>query len=190
MDEYATAARDLLEASGIKVTLCLSNDSEVADPAVLLNKLIAGEFELLYFTGHGQYNPNTPSESFLALGPPGDLKQLTARTLGGVVSDSRLIFVVLGACQGMQGDAVTSPIGPGEELGIVDAFVREGIPAAIGMRWDVRTDTVEELTKQFFERFKAEDSIEDALHRAKRHLVDIGKPDWINPILTKRHGVL
>jgi hypothetical protein len=78
---------------------------------------------------------------------------------------------------------------PWEEAGIVDALTRAGVPVSVGMRWIVGEQNGRKLTEIFYkELLSSGRSAEYALMVARQAVGD--QPDWANPILTKRHGIL
>jgi hypothetical protein len=194
LDEEVTKLTGILEAAGIEVDSLNQNHPDVDNPAAIKKRLRDGGYQLLHFTGHGQFHISEPWRSSLILGHTGEKKHLTARELGQVAVDPNchLVLVVLSACEvGLTDPSLLAQKKPWLEAGMVDALTRSGVPATLGMRWEVGEESALELMLAFYQALLDEEtprSVEEALLIA---LQDIGdKPDWVNPILTKRHGVL
>jgi CHAT domain-containing protein len=77
---------------------------------------------------------------------------------------------------------------PWKEAGIVDALTRAGVPATVGMRWQVGDQNSRKLAQTFYTELLSGKPVERALTIARQAVEN--EPDWVNPVLTKRHGVL
>lgn len=161
---------------------------DVSDPEVIKRLIRDGGYQLFHFTGHGQFNDDDPSRSKLVLGRAGDRdKGLTAVALAQVARESALILVFLSACEvGLTAGQADSR--PWKEAGIVDALTRAGVPATVGMRWVVGDKNGRTLAQTFYTELLSGKPAERALMIARQAVAD--QPDWANPVLTKRHGVL
>jgi CHAT domain-containing protein len=161
----------------------------VGDPERIKDLIRDGGYQLLHFIGHGQFNPGDPAQSKLILGRAKEKgKAITATALAQVARESKLILVFLSACEGA-GEA-GEKILPWQEAGMVDALIRSGVPATVGMRWIVGDANSHLLVERFYETLLGGDTLEHSLMLARQKLGDADQPDWANPILTKRHGVL
>ncbi len=163
-------------------------DSDVSDPEAIKRLIRDGGYHLLHFTGHGQFDDTDPSRSRLVLGRPKERdKELTAAALAEVARESDLVLVFLSACEvGLMVEQEASQ--PWKEAGIVDALTRAGVPAAVGMRWQVGDQNSHTLAQTFYTELLSGKPAERALMIARQAVEN--EPDWANPILTKRHGVL
>jgi hypothetical protein len=163
-------------------------DEDVSDPEAIKRLLRDGGYHLLHFTGHGQFDDADPSRSRLVLGRARERgKELTAVALAEVARESELILVFLSACQ-VGGTAEQEASRPWKEAGIVDALTRASVPATVGMRWQVGDQNSHKLAQTFYTELLSGKPAERALMIARQAVGD--QPDWVNPVLTKRHGVL
>lgn len=163
-------------------------DNDVSDPEAIKRLLRNGGYHLLHFTGHGQFDAAAPPRSRLVLGRARERgKELTAAALAEVARESNLVLVFLSACQ-VGETAERRASRPWEEAGIVDALTRAGVPATVGMRWQVGDQNSRKLAETFYTELLSGKPVERALMIARQAVED--QPDWANPILTKRHGVL
>jgi CHAT domain-containing protein len=189
LDEEAAWLKQTLTQANITVDVRLSDDADVGDPEKIRDLIRDGDYQLLHFVGHGQFNPDNPAQSKLILGHAKEKgKAITATALAQVARESKLILVFLSACEGA-GEAGEKTL-PWQEAGLVDALIRAGVPATVGMRWIVGDVNSRQLVKRFYETLLGGDTLEHALMLARQKLGDAGQSDWANPILTKRHGVL
>ena len=179
---------DALKAVGIAVDARGPDDPAVSDPAGVKQKIRAGGYQLLHFIGHGQFDEADPEKSFLLLGRQGELDiKLSAAELAQTAQETALTFVFLSACQA--GDAaVVDEKRPWEETGIVNGLLRKGVPAALGMRWDIGDRSARKLVTRFYTELLAGHPIEQALLFARQELQT--GVEWANPVFSKRHGVL
>ena len=182
---------ETLESAGLQVHKRRPDHPDVSDPEAIKRLLRDGGYQLFHFTGHGLFNQSDPSQSKLVLGRARERgKELTAASLAQVARESELVLVFLSACQ-VGRTTGQEPARPWEEAGIVDALTRAGVPATLGMRWNVGEQNGRKLAETFYTELlngKSGKSIERALMIARQAVGD--QPDWANPILTKRHGVL
>jgi len=178
-----------LETAGLtQIDVCRPDDEAVSDPEAIKQLLRDGGYHLLHFTGHGLFNDDDPALSKLILGRARERgKELTATALAEVARESDLILVFLSACEvGLT--AQQTEARPWKEAGIVDALTRAGVPATVGMRWEVGDQNSRALAQTFYTELLSGKPAERALTIARQAVED--QPDWANPILTKRHGVL
>lgn len=177
-----------LEGAGLTVDVRRPDDPDVSDPEAIKRLLRDGGYQLFHFAGHGRFDEADPSRSRLILGLARERgKALTAAALADVARESALVMVFLSACQVGQTEELP-PLRTWEEGGVVDALTRAGVPATVGMRWIVGDENGRKLVQTFYTDLLAGKSAERALMHARQEVAD--QPDWANPILTKRHGVL
>lgn len=188
LNAEVTALRQLLEAGGVAVDVRTGTDPALQDRDAFTALLRGGGYQLLHFTGHGQFNRRLPEQSFLLLGQSGaEAERITAAELGRVARDTQLILVFLSACE-VGRTAADDEERPWLEAGMVDALTRNGVPAAVGMRWEVGDQNGMAVAERFYEELLNGASPQKALMLARQAIND--QPDWVNPILTKLHGVL
>jgi hypothetical protein len=180
---------EALQAAGVaQVDVRRPDHPDVGDPAAVKRLLRDGGYQLFHFAGHGVFDEANPSQSKLMLGLSRERgKALTASALADVAREGALVMVFLSACQVGQTEELPAAR-PWEEGGVVDALTRAGVPAAVGMRWILGNENGQKLVQTFYTELLAGKSVERALMLARKEVAD--EPDWANPILTKRHGVL
>jgi hypothetical protein len=178
-----------LTAAGVaQVDARRPDDEDVSDPEAIKRLIRDGGYHLFHFAGHGQFNDADPSHSRLVLGRARERgKELTAAALAEVARESDLVLVFLSACE-VGGAAEQAASQPWKEAGIVDALTRAGVPATLGMRWVVGDQNGRTLAQTFYTELLSGKPAERALMIARQAVGN--QPDWANPVLTKRHGVL
>lgn len=187
-DEVGWLVATLRDAGVAQVDACRPDDEDVSDPEAIKALLRDGDYQLFHFAGHGQFNDDDPSQSKLLLGRAGERgKELTAAALAEVARESELILVFLSACE-VGRPARREASQPWKEAGITDALIRAGVPVTVGMRWIIGDDNSKALVETFYEELLKEKPAERALMIARQAVEN--EPDWANPVLTKRHGVL
>ncbi len=191
LDKEVDELRKILEAHVKEVDVLREGDADLTSRAAIIDKLRNGRYQLFQFVGHGIFMPDDPAQSYVLVGSLNDNQRLTAVDLGRVAREGDLILVMLTACEvGLTAPNVGQQKRPWLEAGIVDALVSSGVPAALGMRWEVGENNAMQITTTFYKQlFTGKPiSIQKALMAARQDIPD--QPDWANPILTKRHGVL
>jgi CHAT domain-containing protein len=72
-------------------------------------------------------------------------------------------------------------------LGVSDALIRAGLPAALGLRWPVQDDSARLLAETFYKTLFVPDlpGLAQALFIARSELAsrDRKDPTWLSPIL-------
>jgi hypothetical protein len=190
LDGEVEKIADMLRPLGVQVTVLSTGHPALSDPEAIKRRIREEGTHLLHFAGHGQFNPYDPAQSKLLLGRDLDEsdRALTATELAEVARDSELVLVFMSACEvGMPAEIAESQ--PWKEAGFVDAFARAGVPATVGMRWKIGNENSHEVARTFYKSLLQDGQpAEQALKIARQAVGD--QPDWANPILTKRHGLL
>ncbi len=180
---------ETLQNVGVQVDVVGAGDPVVSDPAAVKQKIRQGGYQLLHFIGHGQFDLADPDQSFLLLGRPGEPDaKFSAAELAQVAQESGLTFVFLSACQAGDAAAAADDERPWEETGIINGLLRKGVPAALGMRWNIGDVSARQLVTRFYTELLEGSSIEQAVLSARRDLQ--AGVEWANPVFSKRHGVL
>ena len=150
----------------------------------LIDKLGDGEgFDILHFTGHGQWDGN---EAHLVMEKP---------SAGGVspqgVPASKLVdrlvqlahlpqLIVLAACESAQQTTGQSLVGLGPRL------VEAGCPAVIAMQEPVGVENARRFGQTFYAELLEHGFVDQAVNRARRVLFDTASWQWAVPVLFMR----
>lgn len=136
---------------------------------------------VFHFIGHGVFNSQS-AEGLLAFEGPDRRKHLIGsnRVADLVTSgDNSLRLVFLNACHG----AETSEI---DQLGgVAAALMHKGIPAVIGMQFQISDGAAIEFAAKFYERLAQGAPVDTAVQQARVHLwaVKNNPVEWATPVL-------
>jgi len=122
----------------------------------------AGDYRLLHFSCHGEFDPQAPLASALHLAPGEVL------TVLDVLEHLHLgcHLVTLSACE-----SGLSRVRRGDELiGLIRAFMHAGAPALVSTLWRVDERSTLILMERFYREIQAGMSLAQALKRAQLYL--------------------
>lgn len=184
--EVEWLADTLRAQGGLAVDVLSPDDARLDDVEAVKTLVRDGDYHWLHFVGHGEFDADDAKESALILGTLAVPKvRLTAERLAELGRSCALTFVFLSACDL---GAAAPPGRPWEESGAANALYENGVPAVLAMRWRVGDDTCRRMATVFYRDLLRGASAEVALMHARQAVHD--RPDWANPVLLKRLGVL
>jgi hypothetical protein len=148
----------------------------------LREELLAHDYHVLHFMGHGGFNPAAGEGSLALLDEQGRRAWASgpavAEQVRGLVS---LRLVVLNACW----TARTSSSGP--YAGVATAMLRAGIPAVVAMQFPISDGAALSFSRIFYRRLARGDTIDAAvtdgrlaIHNGRHSL------EWATPVLFQR----
>lgn len=144
----------------------------------LLRAMRQGTWHVLHYVGHSGFDV-VGDDGYLSLEDGhGDEEQLSADKLGILLADhGSLRLVVLNSCQGahMGQDIFSS---------MATTLIRRGIPAVIGMQYDISDEAALEFALTFYETLAENVPIETALAEARKAIslaVD-ESAEWGTPV--------
>ena len=170
---------DLLKrANGTKVDEDLTLEIEVehrigpgeCDPVEILALLLSGDFDIVHFSGHGDYNPEDPKASGWIFGRD---RILTARDIFRARKVPRLVFA--NAC--FSGVLRESEAYPPEHAArslasIAEAFLERGVPNYLGTGWPVDDLQAVTMAEMFYPLVLARGRLGEALIKARKKVFD------------------
>jgi tetratricopeptide (TPR) repeat protein len=127
----------------------------------LLERLEREAFDILHFTGHGQFEAENPTASRLYLHD----RPITAAELYHTHFASRPAVVVVNACQ--SGASGTGEGGPEPISGLASAFLLAGAQAYVGALWPVNNRPAAYLMAAFYAQLSLGWPVGQALREAK-----------------------
>lgn len=125
----------------------------------------AGDYQVLHFSCHGEFDAQSPLASALHLAPSEALTALD------VLEHLRLRcdLVTLSACE-----SGLSRVRRGDELiGLIRAFMHAGAPALVSTLWRVDERSTRILMERFYQEIQAGASLAEALKQAQLYLKDL-----------------
>jgi len=144
----------------------------------ILQELETGDYHILHYAGHSEYNNEEPRLSHLLLH---DGNKLSASELALQTSKNGLFLILLNSCS----SGIYQP-GFFNTTGIASAFVSQGVPYVIGMMWDVTDEGAFILAKTFYENLISVNDPIEALRKAKLETggaLDWNDPTWAAPLI-------
>jgi len=180
-ERIATALRELETARQVSVHwLDATKSGKPVTLEMLHDVLFAFRPQVLHFIGHGDFDRQR-AEGFLFFEGANQERDLISSwrlaQLATSVSSLRLVF--LNACQG----AETSEV---DRLsGVAVALAQKGIPAVIGMQFEITDEAAIEFAAKFYQRLAQGAPVDIAVQEARIHLgVVKGNPvEWATPVL-------
>ncbi len=120
--------------------------------------LLDHEVHLLHFLGHGEYDPITSEGVLLFEDEAGNPRRVTGEELAEQVADQKsLRGVFLNACW-------TARAGHGSPFsGVATALVRAGVPAVLGMQFEISDPAARVFSRAVYQRLAAGDSVDAAV---------------------------
>ena len=154
---------------GEKTTVVLEGKN--ASKLQVFDLLSSGDFQIIYYYGHGNFEVGEPLHSSLKLSDSDLFSYEISRLSWSPQSTSRGIvknnsvqpIVFLNACE----TAATKFIG-GKNYGIVKSFLEAGAISVIGTLWPIFDKTSAFFTEQFYKNVLEGETIGKSLKRAKR----------------------
>lgn len=142
------------------------------DPIEILALLLTGNFDILHYAGHGDYNAKTPEASGWIFGAD---TVLTAHDIFRARAVPRMVFAnacfsgVLHAGQPFAADELSRGLAT-----IAQAFFERGVPNYIGTGWPVDDAQALTIASTFYQALLRRASIGSALNVARRAVFDEG----------------
>lgn len=157
-----------------------------ATPAALRETLLAGEFHVLHFMGHGGYDPMSGEGLLYFEDDDGEVHSLSGRALAEELGDfDSLGLVFLNACETARA-ACGSRGGP--LSGVAGALLMAGIPAVVAMQFPITDQAAIHFSRAFYRRLAVGDSVDEALTEGRRAVraSDPESMEWGTPVLFVR----
>lgn len=150
---------------------------EEANWRSLLRAMRQGPWHVLHYVGHSDFD-TAEDEGYLSLtDAQGQEDRLYASKLGNLLADhGALRLVLLNSCKGAR-------LGQDIYASIATTLVQKGLPAVIGMQYDISNEAAIELAQMFYEMLAENAPMEAALAEARKAIslaVDEGA-EWGTP---------
>ena len=140
------------------------------DPVEILALLLSGDFDVVHYAGHGDFNPDEPDSTGWVFGAD---TVLTARDIFRARKVPRLVFA--NAC--FSGALREGPAFGRDELTpalatIAQAFFERGVPNYIGSGWPVDDAQALTMADRFYRELIQRRTIGDALYTGRKAIFD------------------
>lgn len=149
----------------------------------LLAKLVAREYHVLHYMGHGAHDPVTGAGALVLEDDDGEAVMLDAQTLGTWLRDApsiRLAF--LNACD-------TGRAGTDEPFaGVANRLVMAGLPAVVAMQFPISDQAAIDFARAFYPRIVAGFGVDEATAQGRKAILSgkTGSMEWGTPVLYMR----
>ncbi|MFK7887656.1 MAG: CHAT domain-containing protein [Gammaproteobacteria bacterium] len=149
----------------------------------LLEKLVAREYHVLHYMGHGAHDPVTGAGALVLEDDDGEAVMLDAQTLGTWLRDApsvRLAF--LNACD-------TGRAGSDEPFaGVANRLVMAGLPAVVAMQFPISDAAAIDFARAFYPRIVAGFGVDEATAQGRKAILSgkTGSMEWGTPVLYMR----
>jgi pimeloyl-ACP methyl ester carboxylesterase len=157
---------------GISISIEEHIGPDQCDPIEILALLLSGEFDIVHYAGHGNYDKDNPGESGWIFGKD---TVLSAKDIFRARKVPRLVFA--NACF----SAVTTrgpALSPEEHskglASIAQAFFERGVSNYIGSGWPVNDEQATRLARKFYESLLLGNRIGDALRAGREEIYGYG----------------
>lgn len=153
--------------------------------AALHAKVLAEEFHVFHFVGHGGIDAS--GEGHLAFTwPTGLAHKVQGSHLGVMLSNSPIRLAVLNSCQG----GTVSAEDPYGSSAI--ALVQQGIPAVIAMQFPISDDAARTFSRTLYDSVAAGRSVDLGVTLGRQAVLATSETEWATPVLYLRgqDGVL
>lgn len=179
--------REIMEKLGPLARLTILEYQD-ATKARLLKEFSSGEYDVIHYAGHAQFDVATPSQSgVLCYGN----EMLTGADLSSLSRLPALVF--FNACEsgrlrkapgGVRSRKTLTPekrISEGPSL--AEAFLRGGVANYIGTYWPVGDEAAEKFATAFYTALTNCETLGDALLAGRKAIDQDRSPDWANYML-------
>ena len=143
------------------------------------------EIHILHFIGHGGYDERTHTGILVFEDARGGPHEVTGEELGSLLHDERsLRLAVLNSCEG----ARNSHVDPFS--GVASALVESGIPAVIGMQFEITDEAAIVFAERMYEALGHGYGVDAAVAQARKAIFAAHKDDveFGTPVLFTRAG--
>lgn len=182
VDEEIQILQSLLEEQGCRVEAIFSRQATYDH---VVKKLSSKGYDIIHYAGHSGYEEEIPEQSSLYFRDKEDEKaktvRLPAEKLTGLLQDSEARFVYLNSCYGAAAGRDEDLL-VGEFLGLADAVIQAGVPAALSFRWPVSDQGAQQFARVFYSTLLEHGSLEIAAWEARRSF-SRDDPTWLSPVL-------
>jgi hypothetical protein len=140
------------------------------------------DFHVLHYIGHGAYNEQTRTGVLLLERQDGTAHQVTGEELGSVLHDKRTLrLAVLNACEGARASH-RDPFS-----GVASSLVGCGIPAVVGMQFEITDNAAITLAEQLYASLAAGYPVDACLAQARRAVwTECNDTEFGTPVLFLR----
>ncbi len=154
-----------------------------ASLAALDQELSCKSYHIFHYIGHGVFDERREASYLMLEDEAGKSSAIAGETIGvHLQNHTSLRLVILNACEGARASShdVYS--------GIAQGLIREGLPAVIGMQFEISDRAAIAFSSRFYDAIARGKPVDEALDEARRriHAAQNGGTEWGTPVLYLR----
>ncbi len=155
---------------------------EKASLPMLLEALRQGEYHVLHFIGHGDFDEATEDGVLLMEDDEGFTCRVSSRRIGQVLRDhDSLRLAIINACEGGR-DAVDDPFS-----GIAGSMLQQGVPAVVAMQFEITDRAAILFSRDLYDALANGYPVDAAVAEARKAIwADGNDIEWATPVLFLR----
>lgn len=140
------------------------------------------QYHIFHFVGHGGFDQKTQDGVLLLENENGHSRLVSGNTLGTLFHDHfSLRLALLNACEGARA-LRSDPF-----AGVAQQLVKQGIPAVLGMQFEITDKAAILLAKEFYDALADGYSVDGAIAEARKSIYTTGNDiEWGIPVLYMR----
>jgi hypothetical protein len=146
-------------------------------------QLSRDNYHIFHYIGHGLFNEATEISSLALEGEDGGSFEIAGEKIGVQLQNhASLRMVILNACEGARG--ATHDV----YSGIAQGLIRCGIPAVIGMQFEISDKAAIAFSSRFYDAIARGKPVDESLDEARLaiHAAQNGGSEWGTPVLYLR----
>jgi hypothetical protein len=154
-----------------------------ASLAALHRQLSRDHYHIFHYIGHGVFDERGETSYLWLEDDEGKSSAIAGEKIGvHLHNHPSLRLVILNACEGAR--ASTHDV----YSGIAQGLIREGIPAVIGMQFEISDEAAITFSRDFYDAIARGKPVDEALDNARRaiHAAQNGGTEWGTPVLYLR----
>lgn len=143
----------------------------------VLSAFGSGEYDIIHYAGHAEFNPENPSQSGIVCA--NDVR-LTGADLASISRLPTLVF--FNACESGRVRDKSREQHVRDNVGLLEAFMRGGVANCLGTYWPVGDRPAEAFADSFYADIVAGSTLGTALVRGRETVRAMNSKDWANYI--------
>ncbi len=149
---------------------------------VLQHRLLAGEYPIFHFVGHGVFDERAQDGMLALEDEAGRSRLVSGQYLGALFHDHRALrLAVLNACEGAR-TSRSDPFG-----GVAQSLMQQGVPAVVAMQFEVTDEAAIAFAHRFYEVLADGHLVDTAVAEARKAIFGQGNEiEWGTPVLYLR----
>lgn len=148
----------------------------------LQRKLRQGEYHVLHFIGHGEFDEQAQDGVLIFEDEQGRPRPVTGQHLGRMLNDHfPMRLAVFNACKGARGGALNP------YAGVAQSAVRRGLPAVVAMQYEITDTAAITFAREFYAAIADGYPVDGAMAEVRKAMLAAEEGvEWGTPVLFMR----